>query len=278
MARKPAASAYILALTLRRVVRQNEEQARIIKESNQNIREFNAILREQGVNFQHEETPEDDTLYWSCVTRQLEGMKDVQDALSVVKDADYKAVIYDAIKQPYNKVRKSKGFQSLVPVLETIRRYGAYNPELPMELSEEEARDLADLIWEQEMEPFIENGRGVDPINKQIIANKVATELRQSNVKYLGEEIVNVEFNDVELDVYECDHKDALEILATGIQSAFELFNYDPHNSHRENTRWVRQAVVMYDSMFKKERTDEKTDELVDSLLMCFQYLYHLIE
>lgn len=278
MARKPAASAYILALTLRRVVRQNEEQARIIRESNQNIREFNAILREQGVNFQHEETPEDDTLYWSCVTRQLEGMKDVQDALSVVKDADYKAVIYDAIKQPYNKVRKSKGFQSLVPVLETIRRYGAYNPELPMELSEEEARDLADLIWEQEMEPFIENGRGVDPINKQIIANKVATELRQSNVKYLGEEIVNVEFNDVELDVYECDHKDALEILATGIQSAFELFNYDPHNSHRENTRWVRQAVVMYDSMFKKERTDEQTDELVDSLLMCFQYLYHLIE
>ena len=277
MPRKPAASAYILALTLRRVVRQNEAQAQAIRQANTNIREFNAMLRESGVDFQHEETPEDDTLYWSRVTRQLEGMKDVQDALSVVKDTDYKAVLYDAIKQPYNKVRKSKGVQFLVPVLETIRRYGAYNPELPMDLTEEEARDLADLIWEQEMEPFIEAGRGVDPINKQIIANKVATELRQSNVKYLGEEIVSVEFNDNELDVYECDHQDALDILMTGIQSAFELFNYDPQSSQRENTRWVRQAVVMYDSMFKKERTDEQVDEVVDQLLMCFQYLYHLI-
>lgn len=277
MARKPAASAYILALTLRRVVRENEAMAESIRKANEGVRQFNAMLRENGVQFQHSETPEDDTLYWSSVTRCLEGMKDVRDALSVVKDNDYKAVIYDAIKQPYNKVRKSKGFAHLVPVLETIRRYGAYNPELPMELSEEEARDLADLIWEQEMEPFIEGGRGVDPINKQIIANKVATELRQSNVKYLGEEIVTAEFNDAELDAYECDHKDALEILATGIQSAFELFNYDPQSSQRENTRDVRQAVMMYDSMFKKERSDEQVDELVDSLLMCFTYLYHLI-
>ncbi len=278
MARKPAASAYILALTLRRVVEENDYRMEVIKDSNEQVRYINKALQENGVNFQYSETPEDDTLFWSSVTRELEGMRDVYEALSVVQDNDYRAIIADAVKQPYNKVRKSKGFAFLVPVLETIRRYGPIEDAIPMGVTEEEARDLADLIWQQEMEPFIEAGRGVDPINKQIIANKVANELRQLNCKYIGEQIIEVEFNQTELDIYECDHKDALEILANGIHTAGELFNYDNTKDASRNKHWIRQAVVMYDSMFQKERSDDQLTEIVDQLYMCFHYLYELIE
>lgn len=277
MPRKPAASAFILALTLRRVWQKNEKRIANVREYNEKIRGFNKTFAENGLPL-YEELPDDDSVFWRSVVSELEGMKDVSEGLAIVTDADYRAVIFDAVKQPYHKVRGSKGFANLVPVLETIRRYGPYDPEQPMDMTEEEARELADLIWAQEMEPFIEEGRGVDPINKQIIANKVSAELKESNVKYIGEQILNCEFNDVELDMYEVDHKDALDILRSGIEAAYELFNYEPANTTRENRTWVRQAVVMYDSMFKKERTDEQLDDLVDSIICAFEYLYQLIE
>lgn len=277
MARKPADSAYLLALALRTVWENQQETNRHYHEANKIIRKMNV----EGAKFglpPRNEFPEDDCVLWASVIRVLEGMKDVSEGLSMVTDNDYRAIIWDAIKQPYNKVRKSKGFTNLVPALETIRRYGPYDDRQPMHITEEEARDLADLIWQQEMAPFIEEGRGVDPINKQIIANKVSFELKQVNVKYIGEEVVSVEFNDVELDLYEYDHRDALDILFKGLQCAYELFNYDPAATKSENTRDVRQCVLMYDSMLQKDRNDEQLTDLVDSIIRFFEYTQRLIE
>lgn len=277
MARKPADSAYILALTLRQVWESKQESNRQYHRANELIRKMNVEYAKYGLP-PREEFPENDCVLWASVIRKLEGMNDVSESLAMVTDNDYRAIIWDAIKQPYSKVRKSKGFTNLVPVLETIRRYGPYDERQEMGITEEEARDLADIIWQQEMEPFIEGGRGVDPINKQIIANKVAAELKQVNVKYIGEEIVSVEFNDVELDLYEYEHSDALEILLKGMECAFELFNYSPDASDRENTRDVRQCILMYDSMLQKERSDEQLDDLVRSIIEFFKRIYKLIE
>lgn len=48
MPRKPAASAYILALTLRNVVRKNEERMEKVRKANQYYRLLNAKLIENG--------------------------------------------------------------------------------------------------------------------------------------------------------------------------------------------------------------------------------------
>lgn len=275
MPRKPAASAYILALTLRNVVRKNEERMEKVRKANQYYRLLNAKLVENGLP-PKPLVPEDSTLYWASVNTELEGLKDVSEGLAILTDNDYRAIIFDAVKQPYNRVRKSKGFQFLVPELETLRRYGPLDERQPMDVTEDEARDLADLIWEQEMEPFKE--RGVDPINKQIIANKVAKELKTLNVQYLGEEIVSVSFNDVELDLYELDHKNVQELLQKGIECAFDLFDYDPHASVAVNTNWVRRAVTMYNSMLEKHMDDETVDNLTQQILTVFMYFQQLIE
>lgn len=277
MPRKPAASAYILALTLRRVVRANEERIANIRKANAAYRTINAELDAAGVNpeFRKKEIPEDPTLFWADVKRKLDGLQDVADGLAIVNDADYRSILFEAVNQPYNKVRKSKGFQALVPVLMTLRRYGPLDERQPMGMTEDEARDLADLIWAQEMENF---PHGVDPINKQIITNKVAKELKEENIKYIGEEIVGVEFNDAELDAYEVDHADVQALLENGIRTAFELFDYDPSVSTNENTRWVRHAVVMYNSMLDKDWDDDRIDEFVNILITVFLYLEQLIE
>lgn len=278
MPRKPSDSAYILALALRRAWTDFHGYNESVRTYNRQICEVREELIAKNLPVLVSEYPEIDCLFWRSVTDELEGMKDLSEALSMVTDADYRCVISDAIKQPYNKVRKSKGFQYLVPLLETLRRYGPIDPNQPMDLTEDEARDFADLVWQQEMQPFIEAGRGVDPINKQIIAKKVATELRQFNIKYIGEEIVNVEFNDVELELYSGDHGEAMSILKIGIETAYDLFNYCPASDDHKNFIFVRQTIHLYNVMFEKEMSDEKLDELTHSIINFFKYTQQLIE
>lgn len=278
MPRKPAPSAYILALTLREAVRKNDEKRANILKANESRRQINARYAEVGLPKEHwfEEIPEDFTLFWANVTQRLEGLQDISEGLTIIQDADYRAIIFDAVKQPYNKVRKSKGFGNLVPVLETLRRYDVLDERQPMQMTEEEARDLADLIWAQELEKFEQHG--LDPINKQIITNKVARELAEANVKYIGEEIIDVQFNDAELDAYECAHEDVMELLSKGINVAYELFDYDPAVSTEENTKWVRHAVCMYNCMLEKDMDDERIDNLVQQIITVFLYMQQLIE
>lgn len=278
MPRKPAASAYILATAIRDIWSWNQKRMETLRHTNGLMTQMNKRFEEVGISSKLPLTPEDDTLFFSAVVDYLEGMKDITEGIAIIPDPDYRAIIFDAVKQPYNKVRQSKGFAKLVPVFTTIRRYGPYDKNQPMDMSEEEARDLADLIWQQEMQPFVDAGRGVDPINKQIIANKVAAELKQSNVKYLGEQILDCQFDDVELDLYEYDHKEALSLLRTGIEAAYELFDYSPDNTDSRNYTQVRRAVLMYDSMLDKLRDEDRLEVLVDSIICAFKYFQQLIE
>lgn len=277
MPRRPSDSAYLLALALRDVWNTFQTYNDSVREYNQKIKEFNAQNHFSTIP-PVKEQEEKDCIFWRNVIDKLEGMKELSENLSMVKDADYRAVIFDAIKQPYNKVRGSKGFARLVPELETIRRYGPIDINQPMDLTEEEARDFADLVWQQEMQPFIDAGRGVDPINKQIIAKKVATELRQFNIKYIGEEIVNVVFDDIELNLYSDDNSAALSILKVGIENAYEIFNYDPNVDAKKNQIYVRQSIIMYNGMFQKEMNDEELDMLSMSIIQFFEYAQRLIE
>lgn len=278
MPRKPSDSAYILALALRKVWNEFQDRNEAVREYNRRLAVIRKDFAKEKLPMFIQDYPETDCIFWRSVTDELEGMKDLSEGLAMVTDADYRCVISDAIKQPYNKVRKSKGFQYLVPLLETLRRYGPIDDNQPMDMAEEEARDFADLVWQQEMAPFIEAGRGVDPINKQIIAKKVATELRQFNVKYIGEEIVNVEFNDVELNLYTGDHNEALAILKIGIETAYDLFNYNPAADSNKNFVFVRQTIHLYNVMFEKEMDDDKLDNLTLSVIHFFQYAQRLIE
>lgn len=277
MPRKPAHSAYILALALRQTCDEKQAEYQMAKDSNRIIREANVKLIAHGLE-PYNEVEEDDTIMWSDVIEKLYAMQEIAENLHNISDKDYRSILWDAIKQPIHKTRGSKGFEYLVPVFETIRRYGAYDERRPMGISEEEARELANLIWQQEMEPFIESRRGVDPINKQIIANKVAAELKQVNVVYIGEQIINVNFNDTELDVYSVEHEDELAILLKGIECAAELFGFSPDNTSEKNLRNVRNAVLMYDSMLGKERAAEELEQLVTEIVVFIQYLYHLVE
>lgn len=277
MPRRPSDSAFILALALRQTWRN-------VQTYNQNVREYNEKLRKfiAANKFEHVTPPafsqEIENVFWRSVTEKLEGISKLQEALSGVPDADYRAVLIDAIKQPYNKVRGSKGFNRLVPELQTIRRYGPIDEHAPMAITEEEARDLADLIWQQEMEPFIEAGKGVDPINKQIIAKKVAAELRLVNVKYIGEEILHVVFDDVELDLYEENHAAAVKLLQDGINAAEDIFSFDPNTNDKRNFIFVRQTITMYNGMFKKEMDDEELDTLAQGIINFFRFAEQLIE
>lgn len=277
MPRKPSDSAYILALTLRKVWIAQQKYMQNVYEYNEKVRKINAEFALSGLT-PVAEHPEDDCVLWREVIDEIDTMKDLSEKLTMVTDADYRAVIFDAIKQPFNKVRKSKGFAKLVPVLETIRRYGPIDKNQPMDLTEEEARDFADLVWAQEMAPFIDAGRGVDPINKQIIAKKVATELRQFNIKYLGEQVLAVEFDDVELDMYTEEHGTVLAILRCGIEAAHEIFNYNPDSDQKKNFIFVRQTINLYNTLLEKEMDDEKLDDLTRSIIAYFEYVQRLIE
>lgn len=278
MPRKPSDSAYILALTLRKVWTEFQDKNEAVREYNRRLAEIRKDFAKENLPMFISDYPETECVFWRSVVEELEGMKDLSEGLAMVTDVDYRCVISDAIKQPYNKVRKSKGFQLLVPVLETLRRYGPIDENQPMDMTEEEARDFADLVWQQEMQPFIDAGRGVDPINKQIIAKKVATELRQFNIKYIGEEILNVEFNDAELSLYSGDHNEALAILKVGIDTAFDLFNYNPAADDNKNFVFVRQTIHLYNVMFEKEMDDERLDDLTHSIIHFFKYAQRLIE
>lgn len=277
MPRKPSDSAYILALTLRKVWVAQQKYMQNVYEYNAKVRKINAEFALSGLT-PVAEHPEDDCVLWREVIDEIDTMKDLSEKLAMVTDADYRAVIFDAIKQPFNKVRKSKGFAKLVPVLETIRRYGPIDKNQPMDLTEEEARDFADLVWAQEMAPFIDAGRGVDPINKQIIAKKVATELRQFNIKYLGEQVLAVEFDDVELDMYTEEHATVLSILRCGMDAAYEIFNYNPESDDKKNFVFVRQSINLYNVIFEKEMDDEQLDDLTRSIIGFFEYAQRLIE
>lgn len=277
MPRKPAPSAYILALALRKVVRENEKKKTRIYTANKSRRNINQEYINIGIpkEYWFEEIPEDFAIFWANVITELDHFKDVRQSLALIQDEDYKTIIFDAIKQPYNKVRKSKGFQYLVPVLMTVRRYDALNELLPMGMTEEEARDFADMAWQQEMENF---PHGIDPINKQIITNRVARELAEANVKYIGEEIVGVEFNDAELDAYELEHEEVMNLLQKGFNTAYELFDYDPDATFEENQKWVRNAICMYNSMLGKNMSDLQIDLRVCEIIGSFQILQRLIE
>lgn len=274
MPRRPAQSAYILAYTLRQVWRANENRYYACVEGNKKLRELNVELIRLGAA-PLPLNPEDKTLFWGSIIRELKGMKEASEALAMVTDNDYRSIIFDAIRSPWARVRKSVGFSNLVPELNTLRRYGPIDENQPMGLDEESARDLADLIWAQEMEPFKETG--LDPINKQIIANKVARELKAENVKYLGEEIVSVMFNDTELDIWEADNTEAIEMLRSGVSQVFDLFQYDENETDSRNIRNVTQAIIMYNSIFEKEMDDEEVDTLVEQLINVFKIFVHLI-
>lgn len=273
MPRKPAPSAYFLATILRQTVRLNDERVALMRQNKENLERWNASM---GENLRLPIATFTETVYWSDIYRNMDMLKKARESLRNIPDKDYRAIIGDCLKSSWNKVRQSKGFQALVPDLQTLRRYGPVNPDIEMKLTEEEARDLADLIWSQEMEPFAENG--LDPINKQIIANKVARELAQENVKYLGEEIVSVVFNDVELDIWEKDNTVELEMLRAGAGLVFNLFDYDPAAPTETNTRHIRQQLLIYNSIFEKEMEDEELDDLVFSLHIYFAFLVKLTE
>lgn len=277
MPRRPADSAYILAIALRKVYNAKQYELEMAAKVNAEIRRTNVKLIKNGLK-PYEEVESDDVILWSGVINHLYGMTEIAENLQNVPDRDYRAIIWDSIKQPYNKVRQSKGFNKLVPELTTIRRYGPCDERHEMDISEEEARELANLIWQQEMEPFIESGRGVDPINKQIIANKVAAELKLVNVKYIGEQIVEAIFDDIELDMYEIEHEDEIKILMKGIECVEELFGYSEDNTKEKNIRYVEAAIIMYDSMLGKQHTVEEVSELTTHIIIFFQYCHHLIE
>lgn len=280
MPRKPADSAYIMALAIRTAWRENEQHTANLHLYNERIRLINQdlVAAQLPEDFMWGEVDVENALLMRDVMRKIDVLSDIQDGLSIITDADYRAVIFDAVKQPFNRVRKSKGFAQLVPVFETIRRYGPLDNTREMDCTEEEARDLASLIWAQEMQPFIDAGRGVDPINKQIISRKVAAELKEMNVKYVGEQIVAAEFNDTELDLYEYDHSEVTALLSQGVSGAFEMFGFEPSNTYDQNFRDVKQNVLMYNSMFEKEMDDERLSDLVDSIICCFNYFQELIE
>lgn len=277
MPRRPSDSAYILALALR-------ETWRNFQAHNEQVRDYNKKLRKfiAENEFNHIAPPsfleEIPCVFWRSVTEKLKGIADLQDMLTMIPDEDYRAVIIDAVKQPYSRVRTSKGFNRLVPELQTIRRYGPNDDRAPMAITEEEARDLADLIWQQEMQPFIEAGRGVDPINKQIIAKRVAAELRQVNCKYLGEEILFVTFDDAELDLYETKHEVIAQLFRDGVNAAEDIFGFDPNTNDHKNFTFVRQTLIMYNAMFKKEMENDDLDNLTLCIINFFRYAERLIE
>lgn len=276
MSRKPRPSAYILALTLRETVRRNEARLQGIKRFKETFNQANIALEDLPPEYRlFVNVPYDPTLFWSDVIKRLDGMKEAAKHLTIIEDTDYRSVVYDAIKQPYHKVRQSKGFQKLVPVLETIRRYGPIDERQPMGMTEDEARDFADFAWAQELENF---PNGVDPINKHIIVNKVAKELKEVNIKYIGEEIIAVEFDNEALDDYEVEHEDALKLFGKGVQNAYELFDYDASASTEENTKNMTRAVVMYNCMLGKDMDDEQVGILVHQLLTVFRLWEKYIE
>jgi len=162
MATKPTPAAYVLALTLRNVVRKNEERMEKVRKANHYYRALNARLIENGLA-PKPLVPENPTVFWSSVNQELEKAAKIEHTLTIVADADYRNILKNALNRPWNKTRKTKGFAALVPVLETLRRYGPIDKNQPMGMDEEMARMTSEMIWYEETKEF---ERGVDPIHQ----------------------------------------------------------------------------------------------------------------
>lgn len=275
MSKKPAASAYIVALALRDEYREIEAEKEIITKSNEARRLYAERIDFLCVDSDYDQISDEVGLYWAGVTRRLKSLKKSREWLPYIIDGDYSAIIYDALKQPVNKVRKSEGFKQLVPVLETIRRYESCDGRHPMALEEDEVRDLADLIWQQELAKF---PNGVDPINKYVITQKVSKELEEVNAVYMGEEILRVEFNDKMLNEYEAAHRDDLALLKQSVNNVFSLFGYDPKATKEENGRNVKQTMTMIDSILGRKNNEERFNQVWVSLLVYFEQLEEFLE
>lgn len=276
MPRKPADSAYILACAARRVCRRKQEYLDSIKMYNENLTDANAVLIENGLD-PFKELPVDGCIFWHEILSEIQQMHEMVDVISTIRDEDYRAILSSALKQPISRVRQSKGFQKLVPTLTTIRRYGPLKPNVEMAMTEEDARNLASLIWQQEMEPFISAGRGLDPINKQRIANIVRRELAESNIKSLGEQIVAIEFNDQMLDEYEETAPELTEFMANCLDNAATLFGYSESSTTERNIANIRTNIIMYNSILEKEMTDDELDTLARDITVVLKRLYNLL-
>lgn len=273
MSIKPTPAAYVLALTLRKVWNAFQDQNEAIREYNQKI----AIIREEfakeNLPMIVEEYPETEGVFWSMVTNQLKEAAKIENTLTMVADADYRNILSNALNRPWQKTRKTKGFAALVPVLETVRRYGAIDENQSMEMDEEMARMTSEMIWYEETKDF---EKGVDPIHQQIISKKINAELAEYNVKYLGEEIIRVEFDDAALDAYTAEHEDIIkEVFCTGLDSAAKIFGYDnTEKSVDRQFHTVRQNIAMYNSMLGKEMDNETLDKNTCNIITAFDALY----
>lgn len=276
MPRKPADSAYILACAARRVCRRKQAYLDFIKVYNENLGEANEVLTKNGLD-PFIELPIEDCIFWHEILSEIHQMHAMADIISTIQDEDYRAILNSALKQPVNRVRQSKGFALLVPHLKTIRRYGPLKPNVEMAMTEEDARDLASLIWQQEMEPFISAGRGLDPINKQRIVSIVRRELAESNVKSLGEQVLEIEFNDQLLDEYEGNHSDFVDFMNTCIDNAATLFGYSSTATTAQNIADARVNIIMYNSILQKEMDDDELDILARDIVNVIQRLYNLL-
>lgn len=162
MATKPTPAAYVLALTLRNVVRKNEERMEKVRWVNEFTRRLNVDLIKNGLP-PKPLCPEDPTVFWSSVNLELEKAAKIENTLTIVADADYRNILKNALNRPWNKTRKTKGFAAPVPVLETLRRYGPIDKNQPMGMDEEMARMTSEMIWYEETKEF---ERDVDPIHQ----------------------------------------------------------------------------------------------------------------
>lgn len=270
MSIKPTPAAYIMVLTLR--------TAWQAKEYNAAVDNYNALVRQNNwpsVSL-WEKMEHEDVLFWSEVVSRLKASAKIENTLTIVADADYRNILHNALNRPWNKTRKTKGFAALVPVLETVRRYGAIDQNQPMGMDEEMARMTSEMIWYEETKDF---EKGVDPIHQQIISRKINAELAEYNVKYIGEEIVHVEFNDAALDAYTAEHENIIkEVFLTGLDAAAKTFGYDnTEKSADRQFRTVRQNIVMYNAMMGKEIDDEELDENTKSIIAAFGALYIIL-
>lgn len=162
MSIKPTPAAYVLALTLRKVWRAQQEYMQNVYEYNEQVRKINQEFAKSGLD-PVAEHPEDDCVLWSEVVNHLKEVAKIGNTLTIVADADYRNILSNALNRPWQKTRKTKGFAALVPVLETVRRYGAIDENQPMGMDEEMARMTSEMIWHEETKDF---KKGVDPIHQ----------------------------------------------------------------------------------------------------------------
>lgn len=275
MSIKPTPAAYVLALTLRKVWVAQQDYMQNVYEYNEKVRKINAEFAKTGLT-PVAEHPEVDCVLWSEVVDYLKEVAKIENTLTIVADADYRNILSNALNRPWQKTRKTKGFAALVPVLETVRRYGAIDKNQPMGMDEEMARMTSEMIWYEETKDF---EKGVDPIHQQIISKRINAELAEYNVKYLGEQIMRAEFNDAALDAYTAEHEDIIkEVFCAGLDSAAKTFGYNnTEKSVDRQFHTVRQNIVMYNSVMGKEMDNETLDENTRSIIAAFDALYFVL-